>query len=466
MLFSSSVFIFAFFPIVLALYFLIKNRTYRNLILCLFSLVFYAWGEPKYVLLMLFSIGFNYALALLMSKFNRKKKIIFIIDVIINIALLVFFKYWDFGILSINNIFNTNIPLANIALPIGISFYTFQIMSYVIDVYRGEVAVQKNILKLATYISLFPQLIAGPIVRYETIEDELTNRKETFNDFVIGLQRFILGFGKKIIIANNMALIADTIYSKPMDSLGTGLVWIAAIAYAFQIYFDFSGYSDMAIGMGRMFGFKFLENFNYPYVATSIQGFWRRWHISLSTWFRDYVYIPLGGNRCSKAKWIRNLIIVWFLTGLWHGASWNFVVWGLYYCLLLILEKTLLKNFWNDIPKVLGWILTMLLVLIGWIIFRIENLNDALVLISRLFVYKSSDWSGVLFNNFDLMVSIPYILLALLISFPFINNYLEKFKKKNFFCEGIVYVLCLIVFLISISMLLSSSYNPFIYFRF
>lgn len=466
MLFSSSVFIFAFFPIVLALYFLIKNRTYRNFILCLFSLVFYAWGEPKYVLLMLFSIGFNYALALLMSKFKRKKKIIFIIDVIINIALLVFFKYWDFGILSINNIFNTNIPLANIALPIGISFYTFQIMSYVIDVYRGEVAVQKNILKLATYISLFPQLIAGPIVRYETIEDELTNRKETFNDFVIGLQRFILGFGKKIIIANNMALIADTIYSKPMDSLGTGLVWIAAIAYAFQIYFDFSGYSDMAIGMGRMFGFKFLENFNYPYVATSIQGFWRRWHISLSTWFRDYVYIPLGGNRCSKAKWIRNLIIVWFLTGLWHGASWNFVVWGLYYCLLLILEKTLLKNFWNDIPKVLGWILTMLLVLIGWIIFRIENLNDALVLISRLFVYKSSDWSGVLFNNFDLMVSIPYILLALLISFPFINNYLEKFKKKNFFCEGIVYVLCLIVFLISISMLLSSSYNPFIYFRF
>ena len=466
MLFSSSVFIFAFFPIVLALYFLIKNRTYRNLILCLFSLVFYAWGEPKYVLLMLFSIGFNYALALLMSKFKRKKKIIFIIDVIINIALLVFFKYWDFGILSINNIFNTNIPLANIALPIGISFYTFQIMSYVIDVYRGEVAVQKNILKLATYISLFPQLIAGPIVRYETIEDELTNRKETFNDFVIGLQRFILGFGKKIIIANNMALIADTIYSKPMDSLGTGLVWIAAIAYAFQIYFDFSGYSDMAIGMGRMFGFKFLENFNYPYVATSIQGFWRRWHISLSTWFRDYVYIPLGGNRCSKAKWIRNLVIVWFLTGLWHGASWNFVVWGLYYCLLLILEKTLLKNFWNDIPKVLGWILTMLLVLIGWIIFRIENLNDALVLISRLFVYKSSDWSGVLFNNFDLMVSIPYILLALLISFPFINDYLEKFKKKNFFCEGIVYVLCLIVFLISISMLLSSSYNPFIYFRF
>lgn len=466
MLFSSNVFIFCFFPIVLVLYFVIKNRTYRNFILCLFSLIFYAWGEPKYVLLMLFSIGFNYALALLMSKFKRKKKIIFIIDVIINIALLVFFKYWDFGIISINNIFNTNIPLANIALPIGISFYTFQIMSYVIDVYRGEVAVQKNILKLATYISLFPQLIAGPIVRYETIEDELTNRKETFNDFVIGLQRFILGFGKKIIIANNMALIADTIYSKPMDSLGTGLVWIAAIAYAFQIYFDFSGYSDMAIGMGRMFGFKFLENFNYPYVATSIQGFWRRWHISLSTWFRDYVYIPLGGNRCSKAKWIRNLVIVWFLTGLWHGASWNFVVWGLYYCLLLILEKTLLKNFWNDIPKVLGWILTMLLVLIGWIIFRIENLNDALVLISRLFVYKSSDWSGVLFNNFDLMVSIPYILLALLISFPFINNYLEKFKKKNFFCEGIVYVLCLIVFLISISMLLSSSYNPFIYFRF
>ena len=329
MVFSSLTFLLLFLPITLFFYFIIpKTKTnLRNIVLLIVSLIFYAWGEPIYILLMMFSIIINYFLGLILDKSN-KRKLWLIISIFFNIGLLFFFKYTDFFLSNLNNLFNIEIPLLNLTLPIGISFYTFQILSYVIDVYRKEVQVQKNILKLATYITLFPQLIAGPIVRYITICDELNKRDESIKNFASGLRRFILGLGKKVIIANNVAILADAVFNNSPNGVGSLIIWLGAIAYTIQIYFDFSGYSDMAIGLGKMFGFNFLENFNYPYIAKSITDFWRRWHISLSSFFRDYLYIPLGGNRCSKIKWFRNIFIVWFLTGLWHGASWNYIVWG------------------------------------------------------------------------------------------------------------------------------------------
>lgn len=463
MVFSSLTFLFIFLPITIFLYFIIKNRKWRNTVLCLFSLIFYAWGEPKYILLMLFSIIFNYYGALLINKVKKKK--LFLGSIIfVNILLLVIFKYTNFFLNNINNIFNSNIKNPNIILPIGISFYTFQILSYVIDVYKGKVEVQKNIIKLATYISLFPQLIAGPIVRYETICSEIDNRKESLNLFTSGVRRFVIGLAKKVIIANKMAIIADLIFAN-VHSYGTMVLWLGAIAYTMQIYFDFSGYSDMAIGLGKMFGFNFLENFNYPYISTSITDFWHRWHISLSSFFKDYVYIPLGGSKCSKIKNIRNIFIVWLLTGLWHGASWNFVIWGLYYALLLILEKFILKNVLNKFPKFIKHIYTLFFIVIGWVIFRVENLKDLLFTFKRMFIFKSPNFLEFILNNTDILYSIIFIFIAVFASIPIYKKLLNKINNSKLLivlndgCLYLVYLACIIN-------LVASTYNPFIYFRF
>ena len=465
MVFSSFTFLFVFLPLVLFTYFIAKKRKYRNIVLLIFSLIFYAWGEPIYVILMILSIVVNYFMALAIEKFPKNKKILMIIDIMFNLGIIGFFKYGNFIVQNINLVFNSNIPEITLGLPIGISFYTFQILSYVIDVYKKTVPVQKNIINLGMYVTLFPQLIAGPIVRYETIADEVENRKESFEKVVEGLKRFMVGLGKKVLIANQMALIADTIYGGDISQTGTISLWLAAISYTLQIYFDFSGYSDMAIGLGKVFGFHFLENFNYPYIARNITDFWRRWHISLSTWFRDYVYIPLGGNRVSKLKWLRNILVVWMLTGLWHGASWNFILWGLYYGILLIIEKLFLGKWIEKLPKILQHVYTLLFVVIGWVIFRIEDFSQMGIVLQRMFVWKSSGIIDNIILNFDIFSSVPYIIIALIGSMPIISILKEKTKNRlsyNILSSVGSYA----ILIISICFLLSATYNPFIYFRF
>ena len=356
MVFSSFVFLLVFLPIVLILYFLCPAKG-RNLVLLLASLLFYAWGEPVYVLIMLFSTVFDYTNGRIIEYykdrgFYKRAKVALVVDLVGNLAILGFFKYADFVIENVNSVTGAGISLLRIALPIGISFYTFQTMSYTIDVYRGEVPAQKNILDFATYVVLFPQLIAGPIVQYKTIAEELSGRKHNLEDISQGVFRFVVGLGKKVILANQIGALYTEISG--MGEISVATAWLGAIAYSFQIYFDFSGYSDMAIGLGRIFGFHFLENFNFPYMAKSITDFWRRWHISLSSWFREYVYIPLGGNRKGMARQLVNIMIVWFLTGLWHGASWNFILWGVYYGVLLMIEKLFLLKLLKKLPSWVG----------------------------------------------------------------------------------------------------------------
>lgn len=472
MLFCSLTFLFIFLPLLLIIYFLLKKRCYKNIILLIFSLIFYAWGESKYIFLMLLVIIISYIIGRLIDYFEIKnkiktKRVVFIIGLILIIGNLIFFKYTNFIFDNINFIFKSNIIIKNIVLPIGISFYTFQILSYIIDLYNKKIKVQKNILNLALYVTLFPQLIAGPIVRYETIQDELDNRKESLSELIQGLKRFIIGLSKKIIIANNMALIADFVFNNRIqygNEYGSIIVWIGALAYTFQIYYDFSGYSDMAIGLGRMFGFHFLENFNYPYISKSITEFWRRWHISLSSWFRDYVYIPLGGNRVSKFRWIINLLIVWGLTGFWHGASWNFIIWGLYFGAILIVEKLFLKKYIEKMPKFLQWIYSIIFIVIGWVIFRSESLNDIIYFVSKMFDFSSCN-AIILFVSKNVVVPFIFFIPAIVFSTPIYKKCNEKFKASaiyNYFMNFIYIVL----FLICIMYLVSSNYNPFIYFRF
>ena len=382
MLFSSLTFLFSFLPCLLLLYFIVPRRfiKLKNMILLVFSLCFYAWGEPKYIILMLATVLISYLFGLAIHTYGekgqkQKQRFAFVLSVIAVLSSLVYFKYMNFLLANVSFVLPFDFKTANIILPIGISFYTFQILSYLIDLYRGKLKVQKNFFHLALYISFFPQLIAGPIVQYETIEDQLMNRKESFDKVLNGLERFIIGLGKKVIIANQTAVIADAIYNSQTLNKYSSLVYIAGmLAYTFQIYFDFSGYSDMAIGLGKIFGFEFLENFNYPYIANSVTEFWRRWHISLTTFFREYLYIPLGGNRVSKGKWVRNMLVVWLLTGLWHGAAWNFILWGLYYFILLYLEKTILKEPLKKLPNAVKYILTFIIVNIGWLLFRVNGL--------------------------------------------------------------------------------------------
>ena len=468
MVFSSIIFMFTFLPLSLLLYY-IMPRKFKNLILLMISLVFYAWGEPVYVLLMIFTIIFDYIMALIIDS-NRedkvKSKVIFIGTIGVNLLILGFFKYYGFLIDNINLLFNLNLQYTNLALPIGISFYTFQTLSYVVDVYLDKVKVQKSLVSFALYVTMFPQLVAGPIVKYSDIDYQLTNRKESINKFGQGVDRFIIGLGKKVLLANNIGIIWTTIQGMNIDSISVLTSWIGIIAYTFQIYFDFSGYSDMAIGLGKMFGFEFIENFNYPYISTSISEFWRRWHISLGTWFREYVYIPLGGNRVSTLKHIRNLFVVWLLTGLWHGASWNFVVWGLYYGFILFMEKIILHKVLSKTPKFIKHIYTMLLVMIGWVLFGSVDLTSALEYLKVMFGLSGNalvDNSAIYY----LYTNIKLLIILTLCSTPIVSIIFRQIIKKGK-SVGILFAVSIniIIILISIAYLVNETYNPFLYFRF
>ncbi|MBQ8606328.1 MAG: MBOAT family protein [Clostridia bacterium] len=450
MTFSSTSFLFFFFPIVFLSYFIIKNRTYRNVVLLLASLFFYAWGEPVYIVLMLAASLIAYLGGIVMEK-TRFRKTALVITLVLLVSNLFVFKYLNF---LCDNI-GVNIP--TIALPIGISFYTFQIISYVADLYKGKVALQRNFFYLTLYVSFFPQLIAGPIVRYQTIEEEILNRNESLDGVVKGLRRFTVGLAKKVIIANNVALVCTDVYDGGKE-FGTAMYWLAAVCYALQIYFDFSGYSDMAIGLGKMFGFNFLENFNYPYIADSVTDFWRRWHISLSSWFRDYIYIPLGGNRCKPYRHIFNICAVWALTGLWHGASWNFVLWGIYYAALLLLEKYLLGKLLSKCPKIIRWLYTMFFVLISWVIFDRTDFSSMTNALVTMFTFRPTDWNAVFLENTSILTGLLFLPIGVLSMFPI--------SKKVKLPDILANILTLAALFVCIVFIISSSFNPFIYFRF
>jgi len=462
MLFSSTIFLFLFLPIVLLVYHLLP-RTFRNGWLLVASLFFYAWGEPRFVLLMLTSILINYLFALAVHAYRTRigVKWIMFSMIVVNLGLLGWFKYSGFFVTSINETFQTTLFVPEVVLPIGISFFTFQAMSYVIDVYRQAGQIQKNPLNLALYIALFPQLIAGPIVRYETVADEINHRRETLPEFAQGVRRFIIGLSKKLILANGCGQVADTIFN--MKDLSMGLAWIGIIAYALQIYFDFSGYSDMAIGLGLMFGFHFLENFNYPYISKSVSEFWRRWHISLGSWFRDYVYIPLGGNRVSPWKQYRNLGIVWMLTGLWHGASWTFVAWGVYYGIWIMLEKAFLGKILARVT-VLATIWTLVLVLVGWVFFRAETFPEAVTYIQAMFV------PDVLWDDrasYQLVQNGVILALSCLAATPIPKRIGEwVVRSSGQIGQTLQYGYAMVLLFLATSALVASTFNPFIYFRF
>lgn len=464
MIFSSMFFLWIFLPLTFVGYFVVGKKL-NNLLLLAVSLFFYAWGEPVYIALMLLSIVFNYGMALLLVRFNGQKKAILTADIVINLLLLGYFKYFDFFLSNIEGILHTDFKLSSVALPIGISFFTFQALSYVVDVYRGECEAEKNIMVVALYISFFPQLIAGPIVKYKDIEAQIKCRSITTDGMAYGIRRFLLGLGKKVILSNMLAQTVDRIVALDISDVTGALAWVMAIFYTLQIYYDFSGYSDMAIGLGKMFGFDIKENFNYPYISKSIQEFWRRWHISLSSWFKDYLYIPLGGNRCSKKRTYLNLGIVFFATGLWHGASWNFVLWGLYHGLFSIIERL----GFNKVLKrsnVLSRVYTMLVVMIGWVFFRITDLEQAVAYIKRMllpFAYTMSNYSV------RELVDVRVMLLAVLAIFGsgilqqvFQNTKLARAYKNSKF--EMIY--CVALAIVCFSLLASNAYNPFIYFRF
>ncbi len=468
MVFSELSFLCLFFTILVMLYFLSKNRVYRNVILLAFSLFFYAWGEPVYILLMI-AVALVAYLGGLGIHWAREKPNIRLAICITTVCLitsnLLFFKYTNFFFDNLGLLLNRTFPIQTIVLPIGISFYTFQILSYVIDLYWGNVKLQRNFFYLLLYLCFFPQLIAGPIVRYSTVEYEIENRQESWDEAAQGVKRFIVGLAKKVILANHVAPICEIIYAGSPEVFGTAMYWVAALAYTMQLYFDFSAYSDMAIGMGQLFGFHFLENFNYPYCAISITDFWRRWHISLSTWFRDYIYIPLGGNRVSVSRHIFNLAVVWILTGFWHGASWNFILWGVYYGSLLILEKFVLNKYLRKLPKLVGWIYQFILVNVGWVIFNLTDLSRLAAALNTMFVYVPTQWDKVLANNTNILLGILYLPLAFVLSFPILPWI--RARCRDTLCTTIASnVFYLLLLGISLVFILSSSYNPFIYFRF
>ena len=467
MIFSSMVFLWVFLPAVIFIYFLLRIE-YRNLFLLLASLIFYAWGEPCYILLMLVSIGINYTCGLLVDRAEgTMRKLMAALDIVLNLLLLGYFKYANFLVDSINCLNPGTIrDFARIALPIGISFYTFQAMSYVIDVYRKDCPVQKNPLMEGLYITCFPQLIAGPIVKYHDVSQQLENRNCSLHDFAVGIRRFVFGLAKKVLIANPLAAAADQIFGLAPSGLGTSIAWLGAVCYTFQIYYDFSGYSDMAIGLGRMFGFRFPENFNYPYLSRSIKEFWTRWHISLSTWFKEYLYIPLGGNRCGSARTCLNLIIVFLVTGIWHGAAWTFVFWGIYHGAFILAERVFLKKY-LDRP---GWAFishcyALLAVICGWVFFRAETLRQGLYYLRVMFVPKESPYHAGVFMN-------PPVLTVLFFALLFcglLQRWVPRLKNALYDDDriGAWEVLLLPVLLFCcIVCLAANTYNPFIYFRF
>ncbi len=474
MLFSSSIFLFSFLPITLFIYFVFLRNTkkLKNYFLLAMSLIFYAWGEPKFIVMLILSIFINWLFGLLIDKHSNNKfksKLLITLTLISNLGILIVFKYLGFLVTNFNKIFNCTLSVPQIALPIGISFFTFQAISYVIDVYRGNGKVQKNILNVGLYLAFFPQLIAGPIVRYETIAEQIDNRKENIEDFSKGTYRFLIGLFKKVLISNQMAIVADIAFdSSPTSVL---FAWLCAIAYALQIYFDFSGYSDMAIGLGSMFGFKFEENFDYPYTSKSITEFWRRWHISLGTWFRDYVYIPLGGSRCKKSRAFFNIFIVWLLTGVWHGASWNFILWGLYFFVFLILEKSILKEKLKSLDSLATWkkvllhLYTIIVVLIGWVLFRTTTLNGCFEYLESMFGLNSLPFIDKNFTRY-FKEKFIYFVAGILFSLP-IYKYITKFTNNHEKISCIISPLAMtFLFLITVSFLVKGTYNPFIYFNF
>lgn len=465
MVFSSVLFLIYYLVAVLLIYYIIPLK-YRNIFLLIVNCIFYGWGEPLYIFIMFVSTLIDYFNGYFVAKYrdtNKKKARKFLLcSIVANLSILAFFKYFDFVIANLN-LLGLNLPLLHLSLPIGISFYTFQTMSYTIDIYRHDANVQKNIFDFATYVTLFPQLIAGPIVRYKDVDEQLRQREHSVDKFSDGINRFVIGLSKKVLLANNIGLLWETIKGSNYAELSVLSAWLGAIAFAFQIYFDFSGYSDMAIGLGKMFGFEFLENFNYPYISKSITEFWRRWHISLSTWFREYVYIPLGGNRKGTKRTLLNLAIVWLLTGLWHGASWNFVLWGAYFGVLLILEKLFLKQWIEKLPAFFQHVYTLGLVLISWIIFELVDLSSIATYLGVMLGFKAKCFIDMTFlyqfkNNFLLLV------LLCLAATPFISN---KIKKRN---ESKPIVLAPIVMgglvILCLMYIVDASYNPFLYFRF
>ncbi|MEF2919245.1 MAG: MBOAT family O-acyltransferase [Acutalibacteraceae bacterium] len=457
MLFSSIPFLFYFLPCVLLLY-AISPKKVKNFTLLICSLVFYAWGEPRLVLLMLLTVFSGYLLGLLTEKYNKYKKVFLGLSVVLSLGFLGYYKYVDFFIENINAVTNLSIPLLNVALPIGISFYTFQLLSYNIDVYRGDVPAQRNFIDLAAYISLFPQLIAGPIVRYSDVAKQLKERTHSFEKVSVGVRRFVIGFSKKILIANTLGEICEIF--KGSNDKSVMYFWLYAIAFALHIYFDFSGYSDMAIGLGKIFGFDFVENFNYPYISKSITEFWRRWHISLGSWFRDYVYIPLGGSRVGKARLLINILAVWMLTGFWHGAEWNFIIWGLYFAVLLVIEKNLLLKWLNN-SKVISRIYVCLLVIISFVIFNAGSMKEAFDYIGGMFGvgnYPLISAEAIFYlKDYSLI-----LLLALIGSTPIPKEIALKLKITKWL-EPFVLVALLAI---STAYLVDGSFNPFLYFRF
>ena len=459
MIFSSILFIYYFLPLLLIFYFIIPSK-YKNLVLLIFSLIFYFLGEPKYIIILLLSCIINYILSKQIKK-KKNAKLYLIVSLIYNISQLLIFKYTDFFINNVNNIFNINIPYMYIVMPIGISFFTFQILAYIIDVYNKKHKPAKNIIDFMTYVCLFPQLIAGPIVRYSDVERELQDRTHSFDNFGNGTKRFVIGLSKKVLLANvlgefSKSLITETVLSS----------WLKPIAYTLQIYFDFSGYSDMAIGLGLMFGFKFLENFNYPLIASSITDFWRRWHISLSSWFRDYVYIPLGGNRVNKIKWIRNLFVVWFLTGFWHGANWNFIIWGLYFGIILVIEKLFIGKYISK-TKIFKYIYSIIIIVISFLIFNSNSINEILSSLKNMFFINNLD----LINKetiYYLKNYLVLIIVAIISSTPLLKNIISKIKttKYKVIIDILEPITIIILLILSTAFLIDESFNPFLYFRF
>ncbi len=484
MVFSSLTFLFAFLPLFFICYYTAGHfcgLRGRNAVLFLFSMIFYAWGEPVYVLLMIYSTVLDFTCGNMIEKYHnagnmRMKKVFLTVSLIGNLGLLGTFKYLGMFVSTFGSLTGLPVPLIQIVLPIGISFYTFQTMSYSIDVYRGQVAAQKDIINFAAYVVMFPQLIAGPVVRYTTIAEELNGRTETLDEFAAGLRRFIVGLGKKTLIANTMAQTCDSLFANNPSELGALGAWVAIIAYTFQIFFDFSGYSDMAIGMGRMMGFHYLENFNYPYIANSVTDFWRRWHISMSTFFRDYVYIPLGGNRVSAKRWIFNIFVTWFLTGLWHGSSWNFVLWGLFFGTILILEKKFLLKL-LDGHKILSHIWALFCIVYGWVIFTNESLTDLWEYTKAMFGAYGMTGTGstgaiLLLQRAEVnTIFLIALAAAVLFSMPIAGKIKDRLTKggtavmpgKALTLYDVA--LMLILFLCTIQLAMGA-YNPFIYFRF
>ncbi len=461
MVFSSLLFLFIFLPVFLTVYFILP-KSLRNLILFLASLMFYAWGEPVYVSIMIFSTVLDYTCGRIIDRFREHKlipKLGLGLSLIGNLGMLGFFKYADFFISNTNALLGTHWDLLRIALPIGISFYTFQTMSYTIDLYRGKIQVQKNIIAFGAYVAMFPQLIAGPIVTYATVEKELNHREVTFEDFGLGAMRFIEGLGKKVLIANNIGLLWDQILNTPINNLSIIGAWLGAISFGLQLYFDFSGYSDMAIGLGRMLGFRFPENFNYPYIAKSVSDFWRRWHMTLTGWFREYVYIPLGGNRVSKPRFYLNILIVWFLTGFWHGAGWNFILWGLFFAVLMIIERSFLLKYLERLPSFISRFYLLFVVTISWVLFAHDSLDQAISYLKVMFGIGTNSFintpSLYAITNFYVL-----IIIGIVFATPLMNNLKARLN------EWVVFAFYVVTLFLSTAYLVDATFNPFLYFRF